>query len=111
MHQRAIFKHRYRVVLGSTEIRHVEMTGLCTPAPVGLAMVGVVRDVSEELRRAEALSQGRADEAAARTRSKLLLRLSHELRAPLNAVLGLAQLLRAQTGDLSPRHGAWVWKN
>ena len=59
-----------------------------------LGTVGVARDISErkeaEAAREEALEEARR---LARLRSDFLARMSHELRAPLNAILGFAQNL------------------
>jgi PAS domain S-box-containing protein len=71
------------------------------------AVVVVARDVTEQVRLEESLresedryrSAARIAEAASRTKSEFLSRMSHNLRTPLNSVLGFAQLL--QMGDLS----------
>ncbi|MEM1345262.1 MAG: PAS-domain containing protein [Pseudomonadota bacterium] len=60
------------------------------------------RDITEELRRTEALERAQdTAEQASRYKSQFLARMSHEMRTPLNGVLGIAALLR-QT-DLDPR--------
>jgi signal transduction histidine kinase len=45
---------------------------------------------------------------AARTKDELLSRLSHELRTPLSAIIGWAQVLRAQTPPEQVAHGLEV---
>ena len=56
-------------------------------------LVGVVADVSEELKRQQADRERTKAEAASQAKSDFVSRMSHELRTPLNAMLGFAQLL------------------
>jgi len=71
------------------------------------AVVVVARDVTEQVRLEESLRESeeryrdaaRTAEAASQAKSEFLSRMSHNLRTPLNSVLGFAQLL--QMGDLS----------
>ncbi|MBA2475840.1 MAG: PAS domain S-box protein, partial [Actinobacteria bacterium] len=59
----------------------------------------IARDVTEQRRAAEALRRARADaERANRAKSEFLSRMNHELRTPMNAVLGFGQLL--ELGEL-----------
>lgn len=106
--QRRLFKHRYRVAPAPSVARHLEITGLCTSTSGRLGMVGVVRDITEEVQRAWLESEARADEMAARTRSRLLSRLSHELRTPLHAILGFTHLLLEQRSELTPVQSEWL---
>jgi signal transduction histidine kinase len=70
-------------------------------------VVIVARDVTEQARLEESLRESEeryrgaalTAEAASRAKSEFLSRMSHNLRTPLNSVLGFAQLL--QMGDLS----------
>lgn len=106
--QRSMFKYRYRVVAPDTGYRHVEITGICSTAPGGLLMVGVVRDISQEVLSGQAQSDARALQVATATRSRLLSRLSHELRTPLNVILGFAQVLGAESPSMTERQAAWI---
>jgi PAS domain S-box-containing protein len=71
------------------------------------AVVVVARDVTEQVRLEESLRESeeryrgaaRTAEAASQAKSEFLSRMSHNLRTPLNSVLGFAQLL--QMGDLN----------
>ena len=55
--------------------------------------VGVVEDIGEHLRLAEAERARDSAESSNRAKSEFVSRMSHELRTPLNAMLGFAQLL------------------
>ena len=55
--------------------------------------VGALQDLTPVLRLREAEREREQAEIAMRTKSDFLARLSHELRAPLNAILGFAQML------------------
>jgi signal transduction histidine kinase/CheY-like chemotaxis protein len=62
---------------------------------------------AEILRRSQELQEAnRALRAADAAKNEFLSRASHELRSPLNAVLGFAELLAV--ADLDPEHADWV---
>ena len=69
-----------------------------------LLMTVMARDVTQ-LRQAEKTQLARiAAEAASRAKTEFLSRISHELRTPMNAMLGFTQLLRTEDqGRLSER--------
>ncbi len=62
----------------------------------GPACLVSFRDVTERHAAAQALLDKQAAELASRAKSAFLSRMSHEMRTPLNAVIGFAQLLRLQ---------------
>lgn len=67
-----------------------------------VALVGTHRDITGEIT-TRAQTRALADaELVARTRAELLATLAHELRNPLNAVRGFAQLLRLGTPGTGP---------
>ena len=72
-------------------------------------LVGVVEDISDQLRM-RALEQAReAAEAANRAKNEFLSRMSHELRTPLNAMLGFTQLMDLdREHPLSERQRGWT---
>lgn len=69
-------------------------------------LVEVIWDLTADQRRADELRLARAEaEAASASKSDFLSSISHELRTPMNAVLGFAQLLIRDTKQpLSERH-------
>lgn len=83
---------RYRIVLSRGRVVARDDTGRA------LRVVGTLTDLTDrreaELRR---LEFDRA-EAASRAKLTVLANVSHDLRTPLNAVLGLAQLLSQELG-------------
>jgi PAS domain S-box-containing protein len=75
-----------------------------------VATVGALQDLTQVLRLREAERERDEAEIASRTKSDFLARLSHELRAPLNAILGFAQMLgrtdgAGDAGQASHQHG------
>lgn len=61
-------------------------------------LVGVHSDVTRQRQADQALRDKQAAELASRAKSEFLSRMSHEMRTPLNAVIGFTQLLRLQGG-------------
>ena len=71
---------------------------LLDPAGAVKGFLGVVVDITHR-KRAEALEVAqRTAEASSQASPEFLSRMSHELRSPLNAMLGYAQLIPRSTG-------------
>lgn len=70
----------------------------------------IVRDIAAHKQTEEALRQARdTAESAARAKDELLAGVSHELRSPLNAVIGLSTVLQREIyGPLTDRQRAFV---
>jgi len=87
-----VSKSTYRIRRPDGSLRHLESTGHMVDGVdvVGRRMVGVVRDVTEELEQAQRAMQRDAAEKVAQAQRAFLSRLSHELRTPLNAILAIA---------------------
>jgi PAS domain S-box-containing protein len=71
--------------------------------------VGVVEDIGEHLRLADAERARDLAESSNRAKSEFVSRMSHELRTPLNAMLGFAQLLGLDRKPVLAEHQrAWA---
>jgi PAS domain S-box-containing protein len=64
--------------------------------------VGVVEDITDQLRIEELDRAREAAEAANQAKNEFLSRMSHELRTPMNAILGFAQLMQMDTHEALP---------
>lgn len=75
----------------SSRIRRDELTG----RPVEI--LGLVRDMTERAEHARELERARREAAnTGRSRSSFLANMSHDLRTPLNIIIGLSQIIRDQ---------------
>ncbi|MEM9783275.1 MAG: ATP-binding protein [Pseudomonadota bacterium] len=71
------------------------------------AAVITVRDITETLRQARALEEERRrDRDAIQHKSRFMARMSHEMRTPLNGVLGVSALL--ERSNLNPQQRAML---
>lgn len=65
-------------------------------------LVGVVEDITDQLRIEELDRAREAAEAANQAKNEFLSRMSHELRTPMNAILGFAQLMQMDSHEPLP---------
>lgn len=65
-------------------------------------LVGVVEDITDQLRLEELARAREAAEAANQAKSEFLSSMSHELRTPMNAILGFTQLMQMDTAAPLP---------
>ncbi|HZF79433.1 MAG TPA: CHASE domain-containing protein [Rubrivivax sp.] len=78
---------------GRTRIGRLSVSALRSPDNQVLRLVGVLEDITEQLRLEESERALNRSETANRAKNEFLSRMSHELRTPLNAMIGFAQLL------------------
>ena len=96
MAARSAVVQRFRVLLPSGRLRHLEVDGRAFMADGRDVshMVGLVRDVTDEVDAQDALLEEGAAQRTYQAKREFLSRVSHELRTPLNAVIGFSDLMR-----------------
>jgi PAS domain S-box-containing protein len=100
---------RYLTRDGEVRWVRIQVRPLLDAAGRPYRTVGVVEDISHQLKLEEAERARKLAEASNRAKSDFLSRMSHELRTPLNAMLGFAQLLGMEAGPaMSARQKDWL---
>lgn len=104
--QRSEYRPEYRIVRPNGEVRWLSSRGRAYYDEAGKVstMLGVVRDITEykqnEAERtrliAEAELARETAEAANRAKDEFIAQITHDLRSPLNAILGWAKALRSR---------------
>jgi len=88
---------------GSTFWANVVFTAIRDPAGNPRGFAKLTRDLTERRQVEEALTAAKgAAEKANLAKSDFLSSMSHELRSPLNAILGFAQLMESDPGTVTP---------
>ncbi|MGQ3051998.1 MAG: PAS domain S-box protein [Roseateles sp.] len=93
--------------------RYIRPDGSCAHARVLVSLlrgadgrphrlVGVVEDITDQLRIEELDRAREAAVAANQAKNEFLSRMSHELRTPMNAILGFTQLMQMDAGEPLP---------
>ena len=88
---------RLEYSLSLAEGRERPVEARISPMPGG-ELLYLVRDLSERQQAEQARQDKRVAELASRSKSVFMSRMSHEMRTPLNAIIGFAQLLRLRAG-------------
>ncbi len=69
--------------------------------------IGLHFDITEQVERAHALEQAQLKaEAALRSQETFLANISHEMRTPMNAIIGLSRILQRSKSDAQTQHYA-----
>jgi PAS domain S-box-containing protein len=90
---------------GSTFWANVVFTAIRDPAGNARGFAKLTRDQTERRQVEETLTQAKkAAEKANLAKSDFLSSMSHELRSPLNAILGFAQLMESDPSTVEPLH-------
>jgi len=110
------YEEEFRVIRGNGKVEWISAEGKSIANADGVPdrMMGIVRNVTEQKLAAEELAKvyGRErrarDEAVEANRAKdfFLAFVSHELRSPLNAILGWSKILLTKTVDENTRRNA-----
>ena len=110
------YSFSFRVETSESDVEWITAEGKSFLSPDGKPerMVGIIRRITEEKRAAEELEtvyereRAARDEAEDANRSKdvFLAFVSHELRAPLNAILGWSNILLTKPTDEQTRRNA-----
>jgi signal transduction histidine kinase len=88
-------RFEYDLAVKGGAVGHYE--GRMSPMPDGELLL-LIRDLTDLHALANEVRDKQAAELASRSKSEFLSRMSHEMRTPLNAVIGFAQLMRLQGG-------------
>jgi PAS domain S-box-containing protein len=94
---------------GSTFWANVVFTAIRDPAGNARGFAKLTRDLTERKQVEETLTQAkRTAEKANLAKSSFLSSMSHELRSPLNAILGFAQLMESDPASVTPSQKASI---
>ena len=94
---------------GSTFFANVVFTAIRDPAGNARGFAQLTRDLTErrQVEQALTLAKGAAEKANL-AKSEFLSSMSHELRSPLNAILGFAQLMESDATPATPSQKASI---
>lgn len=94
--------HHFRIRRPDRSIRHLQLSGQTDHDESGRAwrMCGIVVDVTHAIVASMSNASAESVERSRRLHNEMLLRMGHDLRSPLNAMMGFAQLIERHPSEL-----------
>lgn len=94
--------HHFRIRRPDRAIRHLRICGQTDRDESGraLRMCGIVLDVTRAIVASASSASAESVEQSRRLHNEMLLRMGHDLRSPLNAMMGFAQLIERHPSEL-----------
>ena len=96
-------EHEYRVRFSDDEVRWMSQRARHETLDGRSVLLGITTDVTERIEAESARRDSLLGEREGHARAELLARINHELRTPLHAVLGFAQMLQHEFADPTAR--------